>query len=97
MSDAFSPDRTEASSDLDAHARILEEIAHVARLVAVFGDDPERVAYQSVPDRRSPGLTGPAAGGFDEGIAEGQDPEGQQCSDGGVDEVSLHRTDDPPF
>jgi hypothetical protein len=65
MSDAFSPDRTDASSDLDADTRISEEVAHIAGLVAVFGDDPERVAYQSVSHWRSPGLTGPTAGGFD--------------------------------
>jgi hypothetical protein len=65
MSDTFSPDRTDPSSDLDADTRISEEVAHVAGLVAVFGDDPERVAHQSIPHWRSPGLTGPTAGGFD--------------------------------
>jgi hypothetical protein len=65
MSDAFSPDRTDASSDLEADTRISEDVSHIAGLVAVFGDDPERVAYQSVPHGRAPGLTRPTAGGFD--------------------------------
>jgi len=56
VGDTVTPDRQEATSDLDADMGIALDVAYITSVVTLFGHDPERVAGQTVANWRATAL-----------------------------------------
>jgi CBS domain-containing protein len=88
--------RPPAAADADANIGMGGEIADVAGVAAVFGDDPPGFAFEAKPDDIAPPLPASAPCRFDQDMARTQTGPHEEL-DRRVEEIALEEPDPPAF
>lgn len=91
------PAGVQSVAELDAHARILRDVANVAGFGSVLGDEPELIPDASVTHGSAAGLSGLAADGFQERVSRRGNPQNKKQLVGGIQNKLLKQMNNAVF
>jgi hypothetical protein len=93
----YKPAGAESIAKLDAHARILRDVANIAGFRSMLGNEPELLSNPSVSHGSAARLSCFAADGFQKRIRRRENSQDKQELDGGIQNILLEEMNDAVF